>query len=251
MARVVWTAEEKEAVFKRLELIFADHPSKSRKDAFRSAQNHTLDPSRWAQITDQRVFNYKEQIEAARRNGLAIAKKRDETRKTLIEQLAIPAPPPAPERKEGATERLAGIFEQLLDVLADKIAERLKAPMPREELVGHIERQFDAEYVKRARHNPEPVSQPRQGRPGVLILGLLNQTGEQLRREYSDRFDIGWMDTDDASKRSPHPMAHIILMTKFINHSVQERWRKRAGVLHFCNGGVSELRQIIDKLSHG
>ena len=246
MARVVWTAEEKEAVFKRLELIFADHPSKSRKDAFRSAQNHTLDPSRWAQITDQRVFNYKEQIEAARRNGLAIAKKRDETRKTLVEQLAIPAPPPAPERKEGATERLAGIFEQLLDVLADKIADRVA-----ERWADQMFANTPQIMVNRPKHNPEPVSQPRQGRPGVLILGLLNQTGEQLRREYSDRFDIGWMDTDDASKRSPHPMAHIILMTKFINHSVQERWRKRAGVLHFCNGGVSELRQIIDKISHG
>jgi len=251
MSRIVWTAEEKEAVFKRLELIFADAPSKGRKDAFRSAQSHTLDPSRWAKITDQRVFNYKGQIEAAHRNGMAIRKKRDETRKTLAEMVAIPAPPPAPERKEGTTERLAGIFEQLLDVLADKIAERLKAPMPREELTEHIERQFDAEYAKRPKHNPEPVSQPRQGRPGVLILGLLNQTGEQMTREFKDRLDIAWMDVDDASKRSPHPMAHIILMTKFINHSVQERWRKRAGVLHFCNGGVSELRQILDKLSHG
>lgn len=253
MTRVVWTASEKELVFKRLEQIFADHPVKSRKEAFTLAQSTALTPDRWTKITDQRVFNYKGQIEAAHRNGMAIRKKRDATREELVRQVAIPAPTPAPERKESTTERLAGIFEQLLDVLADKIADRLRPGMSREELLEHVDRQFEAEFTKypRPRHDPQPVSQPRQGRPGVLILGLLNQSGEQVRREFGDRLDIAWMDTDDAGKKSPHPMAHIILMTKFINHSVQERWRKRAGVLHYCNGGVSELRQMLDKLSHG
>jgi hypothetical protein len=46
--------------------------------------------------------------------------------------------------------------------------------------------------------------------------------------------------------RAPAP--HTILMTKFINHSVQERYRK-AQNLRLCNGGVSELSVILKSIS--
>jgi hypothetical protein len=242
MARVVWTNDEKDAIFARMEQFFRMHPNGIRKDALREAQS-VLNSSRWIVVTDQRVYNYKDRIEIARQKAL---KWREKVPAKAPEAPApIPAPPPAPERKETSTERLAGIFEQLLDILADKVADRLA-----DRMADVPARRFEPGVSlteHRPRHNPEPVSQPRQFRPGVLVLGLLPQTGEQMRREFGHRLDIQWYDSDDATKRHVHPMANVVLMTKFINHSIQERWRK-AGVLHYCNGGSSELRQILASL---
>jgi hypothetical protein len=44
--------------------------------------------------------------------------------------------------------------------------------------------------------------------------------------------------------------AHTVLMTKFINHSVQGKYRK-APRLHFCNGGVTELRRVLEDIAQG
>jgi hypothetical protein len=240
MTRIVWTNNEKTTIFDEMARIFAEKPGTDRKTAFRLAQV-VIPAERRLVITDQRVFSYKEQIQAAHRAGLQRIMKRKEAPEAPAPMLA---PTPEPERKESTTERLAGIFEQLLDVLADKVADRLA-----ERIRVEIETRTTTttEALHRPRHNPLPVSQPRQLRPGVLILGLLPQTGEQMRREFGTRLDIQWYDSDDASKRNVHPMANVVLMTKFINHSIQERWRK-AGVLHYCNGGQGELRQILAAL---
>jgi hypothetical protein len=133
------------------------------------------------------------------------------------------------------------MLDIMADAVADRVAERM-AEMPTPQFQPGV-----SLTEHRPRHNPQPVSQPRQARPGVLILGLLPQTGEVLRREFGHRLDIHWYDSDDATKRNVHPMANVVLMTKFINHSIQERWRK-AGVLHYCNGGQGELRQILASL---
>lgn len=238
MSRVVWTNDEKKAIFARMEEYFRMHPNGLRKDALREAQS-VLNSSRWIVVTDQRVFNYKDRIEIARANA-----RKKKIEKPVEAPAPILAPPPEPERKETPTERLASIFEQLLDILADKVADRL---VDRVQVQIETRTTTTTDSTHRPRHNPEPVSQPRQCRPGVLILGLLPQTGEQMRREFGYRLDIQWYDSDDASKRNVHPMANVVLMTKFINHSIQERWRK-AGVLHYCNGGASELRQILATL---
>jgi len=41
--------------------------------------------------------------------------------------------------------------------------------------------------------------------------------------------------------------AHTVLMTKFINHSVQDKYRK-APKLHFVNGGMGELGEVLDSI---
>jgi hypothetical protein len=246
----VWTDVEKKAIFARMEEYFHMQPQMSRKDALRTAQT-VLDPSRRIVVTDQRVFNYKDRIEIARANA-----RKKNAGKALEAPAAIQAPPTESERKETPTERegstlerLAQAFERMLDIMADAVADRV-ADKVAERMAGMPAPQFQPGMSvtgHRPRHNPLPVSQPRQLRPGVLILGLLPQTGEQLRREFGTRLDIQWYDSDDASKRNVHPMANVVLMTKFINHSIQERWRK-AGVLHYCNGGQGELRQILASL---
>lgn len=241
MTRTVWTSEEKAQIFTRVEEFFREHPRAPRRLALQTGQL-ALDASRRVVITDQRVHNYRDRIEIARQNANRKKAPSIAPPEPVETPAAIPTPPRVPEPRESTTERLASIFEQLLDVLADKVADRVA-----QRLQIEVQTTTHTAAPHRPRHNPEPVSQPRQCRPGVVILGLLPQTGELLRREFGHRLDVVWYDSDDASKRNVHPMAHVVLMTKFINHGVQERWRK-AGMLHYCNGGATELRQILANL---
>jgi hypothetical protein len=233
----VWTNDEKKAIFARMEEYFRMHPNGLRKDALREAQS-VLNSSRWIVVTDQRVFNYKDRIEIARANA-----RKKKIEKPVEAPAPILTPPPVPERKETPTERLAGMFEQLLDILADKVADRvylkmLDAPVAAAPVVPH-----------RPKHDPRPVPSHVSGipRPGVLVIGLLPAQAHHVSQMYYDRLDMSFFTAEEAVTFSKLTRAHTILMTKFINHSVQDKYRK-SPALHFCNGGVAELMGILDKL---
>lgn len=240
MTRIVWTSDEKDAIFARMEQYFRARPNAMRKDALREAQS-VLNSSRWVVVTDQRVFNYKDRIEIARQKALKWKEK--VPAKAPEVPAAIPTPPPTLERKETPTERLASIFEQLLDILADKVADRvylkmLDAPVAAAPVAPH-----------RPKHDPRPVPSHTSGipRPGVLIIGLLPAQAHHVSQMYYDRLDMSFFTAEEAVTFPKLTRAHTVLMTKFINHSVQDKYRK-SPALHFCNGGVAELTGILDKL---
>ena len=89
MPRIVWSNIEKGAVSARLEEVFRQYPNTTRKEALRQAQS-VLKSHRWVKITDQRVFNYKDRIEAAREKAL------EKLRKKPPVGLVVPPPILAP-----------------------------------------------------------------------------------------------------------------------------------------------------------
>lgn len=249
MTRTVWTNEEKAAVFTNMESVFAMHPNMSRKDALRMAQTVLKSP-RWIKVTDQRVFNYKDRIEVARQKALQASKKKPP--EAVVAPAPILAPTPAPERKEDPVERLAALFEQMFDILAGKVADRVAAqmrpPMAREELRRHVDAQFEAEYAKRPKHNPQPIPHATgYAKPGVLVIGLLPAQAHQVSHMLADRLDLSFFTAEDAVTFPKLTRAHTVLMTKFISHAVQDKYRKSPR-LHFCNGGTNELMKILDKI---
>jgi hypothetical protein len=68
-----------------------------------------------------------------------------------------------------------------------------------------------------------------------------------MREKYKGLLDIDYLDSDEAARRAPSQRAHVVMMTRFVSHVVQERWRKY-GVLHYCNGGLTALETILDSL---
>jgi len=249
MARIVWSDIEKGAVFTNMVEVFKQFPMLNRKEALRRAQS-VLKSHRWVVITDQRVFNYKDRIEIARQKAL------QESRKKPPEAVAAPAPIlapiPAPERREAPKERLLDILELLLDVVAASVAARVAAqmrpPMHQDELRRHVDQQFEAEYAKRPKHNPQPIPHPTGvAKPGVLVIGLLASQAYAVISTWGARLDLTFMTPEDAVHRPKLVRAHTVLMTKFINHSVQDKYRK-APKLHFVNGGMGELGEVLDSI---
>lgn len=94
---------------------------------------------------------------------------------------------------------------------------------------------------------PEPVAAPKRR---VLVVGIWDRSKEELRREFKDAFDLTLLNADEASgvgfANKMKNADHVIFVTKFINHSM-ENVAKTNGIKPIrVPGGVSQVR---DKLT--
>jgi hypothetical protein len=223
-----------------MEQVFRQYPNTTRKQALREAQS-VLNSSRWVKITDQRVFNYKDRIDIAQQRALQASRRTPE--KAVEVPAPILAPTPAPERKGSTLEQLAEAFERLLDIMADAVAARVADKMSTQMLENTPQI-----VVNRPKHNPQPIPHPTGvAKPGVLVIGLLPAQAYQIVSAVGDRLDLTFYTAEDAVHKPKLVRAHTILMTKFISHAVQDKYRK-ATDLRFCNGSTGELVNILDKI---
>ena len=234
MARIVWSNIEKGAVFANMVEVFKQFPQLGRKEAIRRAQS-VLKSHRWIVVTDQRVFNYKDRIEVARQKAL------QESRKKPPEAVEAPAPilapTPAPERDAIPKTRLTDILELLLDVVAESVAARVQLKMV-----------DTPPPVAPPKHNPQPIPHPTgHARPGVLVIGLLPAQAHYVSNLLADKLDLSFFTAEDAVTFPKLTRAHTVLMTKFISHAVQDKYRK-APKLHYCNGSVAVLVGLLEKI---
>jgi hypothetical protein len=68
-------------------------------------------------------------------------------------------------------------------------------------------------------------------------------------KTYKPDLDYTFATAEQAVSHYTFNKDHTILMTKFINHSVQAKYRKHPN-LHYCNGGVSELKHMLQVIFH-
>ena len=232
MARIVWSHIEKGAVFANMVEVFKQFPKLEKKEALSRAQS-VLRFDRRIVATDQRVFNYKDRIEIARQKALQESKKKPP--EAVEAPAPILAPTPTPERKETPKKRLADILELLLDVVAESVAARVQLKM--------VDTPPPAPQPK---HDPRPV--PRAtgyAKPGVLVIGLLPAQAHHVSHLLADKLDLSFFTAEDAVTFPKLTRAHTVLMTKFISHAVQDKYRK-APKLHFCNSGVAVLVSLLE-----
>ena len=238
MARIVWSNIEKGAVFDNMVEVFKQYPMLGRKEAVRRAQG-VLKSHRWIVVTDQLVYNYRDRIEIARQKALQESRKKPSV--AVAAPAPILAPTPAPERREAPKERLLDILELLLDVVAASVAARVNRKI--------LEAIPEAPVVHRPKHNPQPILHTTgKAKPGVLVIGLLANQAHAVASTWGTRLDLTFMTPEDAVHRTKLTRAHTVLMTKFISHAVQDKYRK-APKLHFVNGGMGELSEVLDSIT--
>ena len=244
--RIVWTKEEKRALRDCMIDICYVTPMMSNKGLLQNAQEEVIPYERRSKITDQKVFTYKNMINEAR----AAAEKH---RQNTIKPKPAPTPPPviAPEpvRK---LDTLGEVFELFIDALADRIMDKMiaaKQQVEKPELKEPTEQPtlergwLDAHLEKLTIRKP-----PVKKRPTVLIIGL-NGCQMETIKTYKPDLDYTFATAEQAVSHYTFNKDHTILMTKFINHSVQAKYRKHPN-LHYCNGGVSELKHMLQVIFH-
>jgi hypothetical protein len=217
-----------------MEEVFRQYPNTTRKEALRQSQS-VLKSHRWIVVTDQRVFNHKDRSEAAREK--AMEKPRKKPPEAVEAPAPILAPAPVLEPKETPKKRLADILELLLDVVAESVAARVQLKM------------VDTPPPEpQPKHDPQPIPHPTgYAKPGVLVIGLIPAQAHYVSNLLADKLDLYFFTAEDAVHRPKILRAHTVLMTKFISHAVQDKYRK-ATDLRFCNGSTGELVSILDKI---
>jgi hypothetical protein len=125
----------------------------------------------------------------------------------------------------------------LADKLAERLAARLNAPAP-------------AAAPPTTRHNPAPppTTPAAPPRTTVLVVGLLGAQCHQIKNSFAHRLEITCLTSEEANSRPTLHKDHTILMTKFLSHSAQTKYRKSSN-LWMCNGGTSELGAILKSLN--
>ena len=243
MARIVWSRAEREIVNHRLFELYCVKRNLPRKYALTMAQE-ALPIERRTVITHQRVFNYKMALEQAQTQAVKFNNRaQTEKPEKPPEPVApISTPAPTPEARRDPAGGLAGVLEALLDAIADRVAERVALQLPQHAPPSATGPSIGAQvFAQRSDIGSG------KARPGVWLLGVQSAMGHHLREKYRDRLDIDFLDSDEAAKRTPSARAHIVMMTRFVSHSVQERWKK-CGRFHHCNGGLTALEGILDSL---
>lgn len=228
--KIFWNKAEIAALRESLETQFFNEPL-LRKDVALSRAQNVLEVSRRRKLHASAIYRYRGMVEEAR---LAAAERRRSVAKTPApEPQAPPAPAPAPV---APPDLLRAILDPILEALVEKIVRRL---------VVQVADAAPAAAL-RLKHNPEPAPQHRAPRIGVLVIGLLPSQANTVIDVFPN-LELTCLTSEEALKREPLRRAYTILMTKFISHSVQDRYRK-AQNLRLCNGGVSELTEMLVKI---
>jgi hypothetical protein len=203
------------------------------KQVFASAQQ-ALPYERRGKVTDQRVFSYKARINEAR-----IAA--DKLRKAKKDVVAAKPPEPAPEPVK-KLDTLGEVFELFIDAIADRIIDKMIAAKQQVELQemstpDALDKAFDRLY-------PLWKKSPAKAKlPTALVIGLNGAQMECIKLSRPE-VDFTFVSAEQALSHSTLNKDHTFLMTKFINHSVQGKYRKHPN-LHYVNGGVSDLKTIL------
>jgi len=243
--RIVWTKEEKRALRDCMIDICYVTPMMSNKGLLQHAQEEVIPYERRQKITDQKVFTYKNMINDARAKA---EEHRAKVNKPKPVAAPLPEPTPEPVKK---LDTLGEVFELFIDALADRIMDKLAARQPVEEPAPKVEQTqpilergwLDAHLEKLTIRKP-----PVKKRPTVLVVGL-NGCQMETIKTYKPDLDYTFVTAEQALSHYTFNKDHTILMTKFISHSVQAKYRKHPN-LHYCNGGVSELKHMLQVIFH-
>jgi hypothetical protein len=227
--RIHWSAAERALINQALTEAFIASPMLTRREALSRAQL-VLPYERRRKITDQAAFHERSVIEAAQ----VAAQKAPKPE---------PAPVSIPVVEQPPVNPLLKIFDDLLDALADRIAERLRPQMTQVEVKQHVNAEFEAEFKRYKAAYKSELTPPKPRKPSVLIIGLNGVQMTSVNRSYPE-VKFTFMTGEEAVSRSQFHADHTILMTKFINHSAQNKYRQ-APNLHYCNGGVSDLTTML------
>jgi hypothetical protein len=245
--RIVWTKEEKRALRDCMIDICFVTPMMTNKGLLLNAQEEVIPYERRHKISDQKVFAYKALINEARATA---EKHRQNTSKPKPVAVPIPEPTPEPVRK---LDTLGEVFELFIDALADRIMDKMiaakqqvEAPEPKaEEPSVVLEKGWLDAHLEKLTIRAKPT---KSYRPTVLVVGL-NGCQMETIKTFKPDLDYTFVTAEQAVSMHTFNKDHTILMTKFINHSVQAKYRKHPN-LHYCNGGVSELKHMLQVIFH-
>lgn len=239
--RTVWNRDEKNEVFEGMIAVAVDRPRLSNKELMRQGQL-ILPVDRRVIVNDQRTFNYKAMIQAARDAAEKIRSAKIPEPEPVAEVPAVNDTPPEPAKR---IDTIGDLFELLVDAITDRVMEKIEAKLEQKQPpVVKIESPQTGwldELENLVVRRKKPVSLG-----SCLVVGL-NGAQVDAVRQHQPNVNFTFVTAEHALSHTTLHKDHTILMTKFINHGVHGKYKKHQN-LHYCNGGVSELKTLLNGL---
>jgi hypothetical protein len=232
MKRIKWTRDERDAVVHELVNVYVDNPFLNGYDAIMRAQRVLPKDRQRATMSKTMPSLYADDIAEAKSEA-------NKVRKAVREfQEAAPAPVLEPT--------LGDVFEKLVDMIVKRVVAEVRRELPATSPTAPIFAEASARMEERQRRQAENKARPTID---VLIIGL---NGWQLSaiEDLEDKLnmDFRMLNAEEAKTRPYLNRTYTILMTKFICHAVQDKYRS-ASNLTYCNGGVTELRNLLNSIA--
>lgn len=227
MKRIVWNHSEKSAIFNEMVELLIEEPNMHPRDVLTRCQT-VLPVNRRRDVSYNMIFNYKSTVSKAE-----VEAKKRKLKKPKTEDSSV---------KAGQSD-LGDMLEQLMKKFAGIVVDEIQRRYPAPFHIQYPNKQVHTSTVDKAVESKTPEQNPQ---PGILIIGL-NGHQMSLVRSRHPRKDIMFLHIDDAMSHAAIKRDHTVLMTKFISHAVQDKYR-HAPNLHYCNGGLSELHTLLNNI---
>lgn len=262
---VRWTTDEKRVIAlesKRLLNGFADM---SKLEAIRKAVEYALPAERHrtlntfgdvAWIEDEwKAIEEVERATAAERQSreraLELERQAEESRRA-IEAARAEA------EKAKAIDPASLPFETLIEAIGVKVAGMLLRSIG-EQLQESIMQRITEALGHMGAHAPLPEGvarlhpAPRNRKPRVLIVGLLNQQAQDMERALGELLSLDFVKVEHANtlEDKARNADLVVLMTKFISHQHQDIVRGVNEHIVYRNGGVTELKRYLTQWING
>ena len=242
MSRIFWTDEERNQIHHRMIEIYSEGRYRDRSTILLKAQQ-VLPIDRRRKLYPSMLYKLSGWIDTAKAEAYTQARNKKLTEVALETAAPALAPAPAPAPVELS---LGELFERLVNEVTRRVTAEVRQALA-EQRPPAVPVQTPAPLVVTTGYiQPvESVEKPpkRERKTSVLIIGL---NGQQITvtKQNNDDLDIICMTPEESLSRSPIRAEYTVLMTKFINHSVQGKYR-HAPNLRFCNGGVTDLSIVL------
>ena len=266
-----YTAEERRTIARESKRLLAGFEDMSRLEAVRKAIEYTMPADRQRTIStfeqvgwiadEWKAIEQQERAEREAREAREHAAEVERVAEQAREQSRIATEAARAEAEAAKAVDPASLpFDTLIGAIGAKVAGMLlhsigehlqESIMQRvSEALGHLTVNMPAVL-------PEGVtrlhSAPRNRKPRVLIVGLLNQQEQDMTKAMGEMLNL------DFAKSEHHKNLEdkarnadlVVLMTKFISHHHTEVVQKVNEHIVFRNGGVSELKRWLTQWING
>lgn len=239
MKNVTWTEDERARISDRLCSVLKRSPYLTDMTALSEAQL-VLPPGRQRVITKTFVTRNRRMLVEQRINAAAATMCGAEVAETRPESAN---PPPASTTLE---QQLIATLEPLLERVVERVLGRMlnrgESAEP-DAALARMNLRLRTALVEGAADRPRP-------RSGVLVCGLQPGQAQVIRMRFPT-FDIQSYDSNEAKQKPVLRRRYVVMMTRFIDHSTEERYARLAGEVKIlrCTGGVTELCNMLNDLA--
>ncbi|CAJ3246220.1 DUF2325 domain-containing protein [Burkholderia pseudomallei] len=264
---VRWSAEEQRKIAVESKRLLNEFEDMSRVEAIRKAIEYTMPTNRQRDISS--VFqvpwindewkvidelNRTEREERQARERAAEAERIAEESRRAIEAARAEA------EKAKTIDPASLPLETLIGALGTRIAGMLLRSIGeqlQESIMQRITEALGNVTLPSPGVLPEGATRmhaaPRDRKPRVLIVGLVRQQEDDVRRALGElfRFDYVRVEHADNLEEKARGADLVVLMTKFISHKHQDIVRRVNEHIVYRNGGVTELKRWLTQWING